>query len=154
MDAVGVRPRAQEHAAEGPLPQVFADMFGWEELVQRVARVYHALPADQRAKCAIYASNYGEAGAVDYFGPRYGLPPAISSHNNYWLWGPRGATGEVVIIVGGDADDRHEDFRHVVLADRTECRYCMPYENGAPIFVCLGLNRPLAERWREIRHYD
>jgi hypothetical protein len=154
MEALGVKPRAQEHTEESDLPQVFADMFGWEEMVQRVARVYHSLPPDQRAKAAVVASNYGEAGAIDFFGPRYGVPPAISNHNNYWLWGPRGATGEVVIIVGGDRDDAHEDFRSVRLADTTSCEHCMPYENGAPIFVCLGLNKPLAERWREIRHYE
>ncbi|MGE5359024.1 MAG: glycosyltransferase family 39 protein, partial [Bacteroidales bacterium] len=144
--AVGARPRAQEHTAEGDLPQVFADMFGWEDLARRVARVYHELPADQRAKAAIFTSNYGEAGAIDFFGPRYGLPPAISSHNNYWLWGPRGATGEVVIIVGGERDDPHGDFRSVTLADTTRCEHCMPYENNAPIFVCLGLNQPLSRR--------
>jgi 4-amino-4-deoxy-L-arabinose transferase-like glycosyltransferase len=83
--ALGLRPRAQERTREGHLPQVFADMFGWEDLVRRVARVYHALPTGQRATCAILATNYGEAGAIDFFGPRYGLPPAISPHNNYWL---------------------------------------------------------------------
>ncbi len=154
LDATGFRPRAQERTGESDLPQVFADMFGWEEMVQRVARVYHALSEDQRAKAAIFASNYGEAGAIDFFGPRYGLPSAISNHNNYWLWGPRGATGEVIIIVGGRRDDAHADFQHVRLADTTSCQHCMPYENGAPIFVCLGLNKPLQERWKEIRHYE
>lgn len=152
--ALGAQQRAQERTREGELPQVFADMFGWEDMVRRVAQVYHSLPADQRAKAAVFTSNYGEAGAIDLFGPRYGLPPAISSHNNYWLWGPRGATGEVVIIVGGGRDDAHEDFRSVRLADTTSCKYCMPYENGAPIFVCLGLNKTLAERWLEIRHFE
>jgi hypothetical protein len=154
MQALGFQPRAQEHTRESDLPQVFADMFGWEEMVQRVARVYHALPPGQRAKVAIFASNYGEAGAIDFFGPRYGLPPAISNHNNYWLWGPRGATGEVVLIVGGDRDDEHADFRSVRLAATTSCQHCMPYENGAPIFVCLGLNQPLSRRWAEIRHFE
>jgi 4-amino-4-deoxy-L-arabinose transferase-like glycosyltransferase len=152
--ALSLRPRAQERTREGDLPQIFADMFGWEELVQRVARVYHALPADQRAKCAIFATNYGEAGAIDFFGPRYGLPPAISPHNNYWLWGPRGATGEVVIIVGGNRAEQHSDFQSAVLADTTNCGHCMPFENGAPIFVCLGLNKPLSRRWLEIRNYQ
>jgi hypothetical protein len=151
--ALGLRPRAQERTREGDLPQVFADMFGWEDLARRVARVYHALPAGQRAKCAIVANNYGEAGAIDFFGPRYGLPPAISPHNNYWLWGPGGATGEVLIIVGGSRNEQHADFRSVVLADTTKCDHCMPFENGAPIFVCLGLNQPLARRWAQIRTY-
>jgi len=150
---LGLRPRVQEHTRESDLPQVFADMFGWEDLTRRVARVYNALPPEERAKCGILAENYGEAGAIDFFGPRYGLPPAISSHNNYWLWGPRGHTGEVLIIVGGDRDDAHSDFRSVVLADTTSCRHCMPYEDGAPIFLCRGLNQPLARRWTEIRGY-
>jgi 4-amino-4-deoxy-L-arabinose transferase-like glycosyltransferase len=151
--ALGLQFRAQERTREGDLPQVFADMFGWEDLARRVARVYHALPADERAKCAIVTYNYGEAGAIDFFGPRFGLPPAISWHNNYWLWGPGAATGEVLIIVGGSRNDPHSDFRSVVLADTTQCDHCMPYENNAPIFVCLGLNQPLARRWTQIRTY-
>jgi 4-amino-4-deoxy-L-arabinose transferase-like glycosyltransferase len=154
MNALGLRPRAQEHSRESDLPQVFADMFGWEDMVRRVAVVYHSLPPTDRQKAAIFASNYGEAGAIDFFGPRHGLPAAISNHNNYWLWGPRGGSGEVVIIVGGEPDDTHEDFRSVRLADRTRCTHCMPYENGAPIFVCLGLKQPLATRWAEIRHLE
>jgi hypothetical protein len=151
---LGLRPKVQEHTAESDLPQVFADMFGWEDLVQRVARVYHELPEADRKKCAIFARNYGEAGAIDFFGPRYGLPPAISPHNNYWLWGPRGYTGEVMILVGGSRTSRHEDFASAVLADSTSCDHCMPYENGARIWLCRGLNKPLAERWKEIRSYE
>jgi hypothetical protein len=151
--AMGLRPRAQERTGEGDLPQVFADMFGWEDLARRVARVYHALPPEERAKCAIFTNNYGQAGAIDFFGPRYGLPAAISPHNNYWLWGPRGFTGEVLIIVGGSRNDPHSDFRSVVLADATDCAHCMPYEDGAPIFLCRGLDQPLERRWTQIRSY-
>lgn len=152
--AFGFRPGGQEHTREGELPQVFADMFGWEDLARHVARVYNALPPGDRAKCGIYTNNYGQAGAIDFFGPRYGLPPAISPHNNYWLWGTRGATGEVLIIVGGSRDDAHADFRSVVLADTTDCEHCMPYEDGAPIFLCRGLNQPLERRWLQIRSYN
>ncbi len=152
--ALGVGIKAQERTSEGPLPQVFADMFGWQELAERVARVYHALPPDQRAKAAIFTYNYGQAGAIDFFGPRFGLPPAISRHNNYWLWGTHGASGEVLIIVGGSRSDPHSDFRSCVLADTTNCPYCMPYENDSPIFACQGLNKPLSERWLEIKHFD
>jgi hypothetical protein len=151
---IGVRPREQERAREGPLPQVFADMFGWEDLTRRVAQVYNALPLEERKQCGILTHNYGQAGAIDFFGPRYGLPPAISMHNNYWLWGPRGHTGEVLIIVGGARDDPHADFRSVVLADTTSCEYCMPFENGTPIFLCRGLNQPLPRRWMEIHHFN
>lgn len=153
QDALGVRPRAQEHTAEGPLPQHLADMFGWEELAQRVARVYASLAPEERAKCGIYCQNYGEAAAIDRFGRSLGLPQALSGHNNYWLWGTHGCTGEVLILVGGSADDPHADFASVTLADRTQCEFAMPYENGAPIFLCRGLNQPLGERWPALRGY-
>ena len=151
--ALGAGIKPQERSAESDLPQVFADMFGWEEMVERVARVYRSLSAEDRARCVIAASNYGEAGAIDFFGPRYGLPPAISWHNNYWLWGTHGGTGEVMILVGGSRDDRHEDFRSAALVDSTSCEHCMPFENGAPIWICRGLDRPLSERWKEIHRY-
>ena len=153
QQALGVRPRAQEHTAEGPLPQHLADMFGWQELAARVARVYATLSPEERAKCGIYCSNYGEAAAIDRFGPALGLPKAICAHNNYWLWGTHGCTGEVLILVGGSADDKHADFASATLVDRTHSDYAMPYENGAPIFLCRGLNMPLAERWPALRAY-
>lgn len=152
--ALHIQPRSQEHTRTGDLPQVLADMFGWEELTRKVAGVYRSLPAADQARCSIYTSNYGEAGAIDFFGPRWGLPPAISGHNNYWLWGPGGGTGEVMILVGGSRDDPHRDFQSVVLADTTDAPHAMPYENGAPIFLCRGLSMPLAARWPGTRHYE
>jgi hypothetical protein len=153
--ALGVRSRAQEHTRESDLPQVLADMFGWEDLALRVARVFYTLPPAERARCTIFARNYGEAAAIDFFGPRFGLPPAISGHNNYWLWGTRGGTGEVVISVGGSRDDPHADFRSVVLMDTTGTSpHAMPYENGTPIFLCRGLTVPLAQAWPLARSYE
>ncbi len=86
----------------GPLPQIFADQFGWEEMTALVARVYNALPPDIRRQTAIFGQNYGQAGAIDLFGPKYGLPPAISGHQSYFLWGPRDYTGASVIVMQGN----------------------------------------------------
>ena len=58
----------------GPLPQIYASEFGWPEMVETVAGVYNSLPAEVRPKTAIFAQNFGQAGAIDLFGPRYGLP--------------------------------------------------------------------------------
>ena len=91
-----------ERFRTSPLPEDFADMHGWPELVATVATIYAGLPPAQRAQAAIVASNYGEAAAIDFFGGRYGLPPALSGHNNYWLWGTHGYSGNVVIDVDGD----------------------------------------------------
>src|SRR5271157_2543541 len=92
------QPRVETHKL-GPLPQLFADQFGWEEMVATVARVYNGLPAEVRASTAIFGQSYGQAGAVDLFGPKYGLPQAISGHLSYYLWGPRGYTGESMIVM-------------------------------------------------------
>ena len=70
-------------------------------MVRTIADAYHTLTPDEQTRCAIMANNYGEAGAIDYFGGEYGLPNAISGHNNYWIWGPRNADGSVVIHLGG-----------------------------------------------------
>ena len=96
--------RASRTHELGPLPQLFADQFGWEEMAATVARAFHALPPEVQAKTAIFGQNYGQAGAIDLFGPKYGLPKAISGHQNYFLWGPRGYTGESMIVMG----DRQE----------------------------------------------
>ena len=97
--AIGLeQPRIENHRL-GPLPQIFADQFGWEEMAATVARVYNSLPPEVRARTAIFAQTYGQAGAIDLFGPKYGLPPAISGHQSYFLWGPRGYTGESMIVM-------------------------------------------------------
>jgi hypothetical protein len=89
-----------EKEPSGKLPQMYADMMGWPQQAETVAGVFRSLsPADQ-TRVAILTKNYGQAGAIDYFGPALGLPHAISGHNNYYLWGPQKYTGEVVIAVG------------------------------------------------------
>ena len=83
------------------LPQFYADRFGWHEMVEKVARIYNSLPPQERAVTGIYTGNYGEASAINLFGPKYGLPVAISGHQTYWLWGPHGYTGQEMIIING-----------------------------------------------------
>ena len=103
--------RASRITKLGPLPQLFADQFGWEDMAAAVARVYNSLPADIRPRTAIFGQNYGQAGAIDLFGPKYGLPPAISGHQNYFLWGPRGYTGESMIVMAGRQEDLETQVR-------------------------------------------
>lgn len=138
----------------GVLPQHYADMFGWPELTEAVAAVYLKLPPEEQAQCGIYTQNYGEAGAIDFFGRQYGLPHAISGHNNYWIWGPRGYTGEVLIIVGGIASDHAEVFDSVEQAGVFTHEYVMPYENNLPIFVCRKLRAPVSEIWPKLKHFE
>jgi hypothetical protein len=153
-DFLGVSPSPTEDHAMGVLPQHFADMFGWPEMTEAVARVYLELPPEERAKCGIFAQNYGEAGAIDFFGQQYGLPAAISGHNNYWIWGTRGYTGEVMIIIGGDPADHMQVFDSVKQAGLFTHEYVMPYENNLPIFVCRKPRITIEEVWARVKHFD
>ncbi len=89
-----------EKQPSGKLPQLFADMMGWPQQAEVVAGVFQSLSVEDQSRVAILTKNYGQAGAIDYFGPSYGLPHAISGHNNYYLWGPQHFSGDVVIAVG------------------------------------------------------
>jgi hypothetical protein len=151
---MGVGPSTHEKKRLGALPQHYADMFGWDELVATLRDVHGALPSDERAAAGIFVFNYGEAGAIDLLGRRHGLPLATSGHNNYWLWGPRGYSGQVMIIVGGEAEDHLGVFERVERVAATDCGLCMPYEDDQPIFVCRGLREPLGEIWPRLKHFD
>lgn len=137
----------------GPLPQIFADHYGWPEMAEEVARVYNGLPEDVRAKTAIFGRNYGEAGAIDVFGPKYGLPAAISGHQSYFLWGPRGYTGESMIVMGGNRRELERRFQSVELAAHVDHPYSMPYEH-IDIFYCRGLQGTLEEVWPSLKNWD
>ncbi len=142
-----------ERHRTSPLPEDWADMHGWPELTETVARVYDALPPSQRAQAAIVASNYGEAAALDFFGARLGLPPALSGHNNYWLWGPRGYSGNVVIDVNGDCGAADHLFQSARLATRFDSPWSISYERNIPIMVCTGIKTPLSALWPKLRDY-
>ena len=152
--ALGVGPSTDERKELAELPQGYADMHGWQELVDSVAEVWDALPREDRARAAIFTYNYGNSGAIDYLGRARGLPPSISGHNNYWLWGPRDYTGEVMIVLGGDDGGLRRHFESVERAGTIDCDYCMPYEDNRPIWIARGSHRPLAEVWPEQKHYD
>ena len=152
--ALHVRPGTDENHRLGRLPQFFADMHGWRELAETVAAVHAALPAEDRGRACVYGQNYGEAAAIDAFGPAMGLPPAISQHNSYWLWGPGSCTGAVVVIIGGDREDHIEHFESVEPAGAFRCADCMPYESDLTIWVARGLTVPLADAWRASKHYN
>ena len=154
MDVIGIRPPASETHRQSPLPQQYADMFGWREMTDKVAVYYNALPADERAKTAIFGNNYGEAGAIDFFGPKYGLPKAISGHQNYWYWGPRNYNGESVIIIGEDDVDalRNKWCQSVTLVAELNHPYAMPFENRA-IWHCRGMRVNLQQVWPKLKSW-
>ena len=140
-----------ETESSGVLPQFYADRFGWQEEVDQISRVYRSLTPEERGRVAILCSNYGEAGAVDFLGR--GLPPAISGQNNYYLWGPRGATGELVIVVNGASlEEMREVYAEVEIVGRMDAPYSMPYERRN-IYLARGRRQNLSADWAELKHY-
>jgi len=150
---LGMSPPASEHQDNGPLPQYFADEFGWEDMVREVARVYHTLTPAEQAKTAIFANSWGDAAAVDFFGPRFGLPKAISKNDSYWMWGPRGYTGQIVIVLNSDGSGDRKHFASVVAAGHVQHPYSRRDE-WYDVFLCRGLNEDLRTLWPMMRTLD
>jgi len=152
--ALRAAPAPMERGAQSVLPQYFADMFGWREMAEEVARVYRALPDDERADAVFFGRNYGEAAALDIYGPQFAGPPTISAHNNYFLWGTRGASGKAVIMLGGERSKIRANYANAEVAGHIASRYAMPYETDIDVYVLRAPKRPLDEIWAELKHYD
>ncbi|HEX4185942.1 MAG TPA: glycosyltransferase family 39 protein [Stellaceae bacterium] len=150
---LGVAPQALEHQQIGPLPQYYADMFGWPELAALVGHAYQSLSPDERAKAVFFGNNYGEAAAVDVLGAAWRLPPAISPHNNYFLWGPRGHDGSVVIRLGGGRDALLKIYTSVEAFGQFDMPWAMPYETSRTLWICRGRRQPLDAVWASLRNY-
>jgi Dolichyl-phosphate-mannose-protein mannosyltransferase len=144
----------QESGDVHGLPQSLADRFGWEEQVALIAQVYHSLPPDEQRVACVFTENYGEAGALAQFGGHYHLPPPISGHNAFYLWGPDGCSGQVLITINISPQDAAQGYDSVTLAARTSCADCVDFENNAPILILRQPKEPFAALWARARHYD
>ncbi len=147
-------PRSEHSHMRAILPQHFADQFGWEEIVAEVKQAYMKLSPEERAGCGIFAQDYGQAGAIDFFGRRYGLPPALSGHQTYFLWGPRGYSGNCLIVLDDSREVLEGLFEHVEYVGKSADN---PYalEREIPVFICrgakfgsLGALWPRLKKWR------
>jgi 4-amino-4-deoxy-L-arabinose transferase-like glycosyltransferase len=141
---------------EGNINKDLSATVGWRAFVQQVARVSEALPPAQRAHLVIFTGDYGAAGAVDEYGSRYGLPPAISGHNNYWWWGPGTAGAGATTI----AIDLPESYLLTIFSQVTPAgAVATPHdvwteERGDPIWICRDQRVSWAHAWPQARHYD
>jgi hypothetical protein len=131
------------------LPLHFVYRIGWEELVNSIGKVYNTLPQGDREKCAILGSWYGIAGAVDHFGPKYGLPNAICGRNSYWMWGTRNCSGEVVLAVGFNASFLGKFFDNV----EQVAYYKNQYAYDAAIYLCKKPKSSLREMWPHFKSF-
>ncbi|WP_353069942.1 hypothetical protein RBB75_06460 [Tunturibacter empetritectus] len=150
----GIEQQKFENMPQGVLPQLYADMFGWEQIAQRVAVYYHSLSPEEQQKTAIFANNYGDAGAIDFFGPKYGLPKSIGVHQNYWIWGPRSYTGESIIVLGeGNERNMQTKCTSYSIVGNTEYPLSRRDEWG-PIYHCRGFKRNLQTIWPDLKRWN
>jgi hypothetical protein len=146
-------PPKQETHQESQWPQPWADQFGWPELVSQVAQIYNSLPPEERSKTGILTGNYGEAGAIDLFGSKYGLPTAMSGHQTYYYWGTHGIEPVNLITLQYGPRYLNEICNSVETATTHHNSWGMGEENQA-IYVCHGLRKPLAEIWADQKHWN
>jgi hypothetical protein len=132
---------------------MFADRFGWPEMVDAVARAYHSLPPDVRARTGIYANDFGQGGAIDFYGPALGLPKAIGGHLTFWYWGPRGYTGESLIVLGDRREVLEREFEDV----RAVAEVGHPYAMAQEHFTVFHCQRPrgwtLQSVWPRLKNW-
>lgn len=154
MRAIHFEPPRTETSHTAALPQLFADQFGWEEMVGSLARAYRTLSPDEQRRVGIFCQNYGQAGAVDFFGPRFGLPAALCTHQNYFLWGPRDYTGELLLVLDHPDGKEREQFASVKdLGAIGTSPWAMPHEQRLHIYLCRGLRVPLPQLWPELKNW-
>jgi Dolichyl-phosphate-mannose-protein mannosyltransferase len=150
---LGVAPSSSEGKKLNQLPQFYADMFGWENMAAQVSRVYESMTEEERKNAIVFAQNYGEAGAIDFYRNKYPLPPVICTHNNYWIWGYGSKEAKVIIIIGGKMEDNLKALKEVKQVGVIKNEYCMPYENNLPIFIGRGLKIPIEKIWEAEKHF-
>jgi len=152
QDAIGFKPAKAEVNHESLLPQPVADQFGWPELARDVAAVYNSLPPEDRAQTGIWAGNYGEAGAINEFGPRYGLPRAWSRHQNHWYWGPPPQVYKNLIVIQWGLDDVRDNCSSFQPFEHYE-RFGMGEENQ-PFYLCRGVTFDIQKIWWHSHHWN
>ncbi len=146
-------PRSEHSHMRAILPQHYADQFGWEEMVATVTQAYTRLSPEERSGCGIFAQDYGQAGAIDFLGRRYGLPPALSGHQTYFLWGPRGYSGNCLIVLDDKREVLEGYFEHVEYVGASADN---PYalEREIPVFICRGAKfGSLTEIWPQLKKW-
>jgi len=145
-----------EHShARAALPQWYADQFGWQEIVDETALAWNRLSADERKDedCGIFAQDYGQAGAIDFLGRRYGLPRSLSGHQTWFLWGPRGYSGNCMIVLGDHRERLEQLWDHVeYVGESADNPYAL--EKQIDVYICRGAKfGTLAQLWPELKRW-
>ncbi len=143
-----------EHShARAPLPQWYADQFGWQEIVDETAVAWNRIPVEDRKDCGIFAQDYGQAGAIDFLGRRYGLPRSLSGHQTWFLWGPRGYSGNCMIVLDDSRENLERLLDHVEYVGQSADN---PYalEKQIAVYICHGAKfGTLTQLWPNLKHW-
>ena len=133
--------------------EAVAETVGWPELTDQVAAVVEDLPADEQSTVVLLTGSYGEAGALDRFGPARGLPHAFSAHNSYADFRQPTNDDATVVAVRYDLAHLERFFETCEEVDRVDNGQDIDNEvQGTPIIVCRGLLRPWSQTWDDLRH--
>jgi hypothetical protein len=151
--ALGHKPATEERHAMGRLPQQYADMFGWPELADSVARVAARLTPDERRRAIVVVDNYGEAGALERFGQGR-VPRVVCQHNNWYFWGPPSWDGDVALLVRRDSTGARKEFDRVEVAAIAGHPLAMPYEQDLPILIARHFHADLTRAWAEGKKFE
>ncbi|MCU7493886.1 MAG: glycosyltransferase family 39 protein [Ignavibacteria bacterium] len=156
----GIQPGGNEGKKLSSLPQIYADMFGWENMARTVSEVYLALPEGERRSAFVFAQNYGEASALEYYGKKYPLPKVVCPHNSFWLWQweelknrPNLSNYRTVIIIGGRKEDHMRVLEKVEQKGFIKSEFAMPYENNLPVYVGNSFRLPLKTIWESEKRF-
>jgi hypothetical protein len=152
QETIGFKPAKAEVHHESLLPQPIADQFGWPEMAREVATIYNSLPPEERTQTGIWAGNYGEAGAINLFGPQYGLPHAYSRHQNHWYWGPPQQVYKNLIVIQWGLDDVRDNCTSFQPFEHYQ-RFGMGEENQ-PIYLCRGVEFDIQTIWWHSHHWN
>jgi hypothetical protein len=141
-----------EHGREDQvLPADWADMHGWPEMAAAARAAYESLPPDEKRRAVVFAGNYGEASAVAFFTPDV---PVISEHNQFWLWGPKGYDGSVLVQINGTCFKSDRLYASRTRFTQRVDRYAVNSESDIPIWICREPSRTLARVWPELKTYE
>jgi hypothetical protein len=143
-----------EHAhARAALPQWYSDQFGWKEIVDETAVAWNKLSPAERTDCGIFAQDYGQAGAIDFLGRQYGLPKSLSGHQTWYLWGPRGYSGNCMIVLDDTRETLEKYWSNV---DYVGTSADNPYalEKNIDVFICRGSKfGTLSDLWPKVKRW-
>ncbi len=146
-------PHMEHSHARGALPQWYADQFGWQEIVDETAVAWNQLSPAERGDCGIFAQDYGEAGAIDFLGRRYGLPRSLSGDKTFFLWGPRGYSGNCLIVLDDSRENLEQLWSNVrYVGTSADNPYAL--EKNIDVFICRGAKfGTLADLWPKVKRW-